>query len=441
MARYGKKAQTQGQARDARDETRQAQERPLGQARDEAASRRSRSVCRRRARPAARCRAGARAGRARAPEPGAQRERHRREARAESCRRRRGRVVAERRRRRYRDRIARAAGLVYVSDRDPGFRRVRRGKGFRYLRADGRPLRRDDGTPEAHRESRHSARIRARLDLPQPRGHMQATGRDARGASNTAITPTGGAPRDGHKFERIVGSAPRCPKLRERLQARTWHSQGCRARRCCAVVISLLDTTRARIGNAEYARDNRSYGLTTLRNRHVQFLRGGAARLTFRGKGGLEHDIVVDDARLVRIVRRCQELPVSSCFSTSTTPARAVRSPRDSSTTISRETHGHRLHREGLPHVGGDPARDRAARGDAVAGSAQRRGISTRGHGDLQARRRGTSATRRRSAASHTSARSAFEAWRSGALHRSLGGNRRLTLGATCRATRAQAAS
>jgi DNA topoisomerase IB len=209
-------------------------------------------------------------------------------------------------------RVARAAGLVYVSDRDPGFSRVRSGRGFRYLRPDGRPL-------------RAAAQLRriARLAIPpayqqvwicrQPRGHMQATGRDARGRKQYRYHPQWRSTRDGHKFERIVAFATALPKLRERLRAHL-ALPGLPREKVIAVVVSLLDTTRARIGNAEYARDNQSYGLTTLRNRHVRFLRGGRARLTFPGKGGLEHDIVVDDARLLRIVRRCKELPGQQLF-------------------------------------------------------------------------------------------------------------------------------
>jgi len=209
-------------------------------------------------------------------------------------------------------RAARAAGLVYVSDRDPGFSRVRSGKGFRYVRPDGQPL-------------RAAAQLRriASLAIPpayeqvwicrQPRGHMQATARDARGRKQYRYHARWRSTRDGHKFERIVEFATALPKLRKHLRAHL-ALEGLPREKVVAVVVSLLDTTRARVGNAEYARDNQSYGLTTLRDRHVRFLRGGGARLSFRGKGGLEHDIVVDDARLVRIVRRCQELPGQQLF-------------------------------------------------------------------------------------------------------------------------------
>jgi DNA topoisomerase IB len=209
-------------------------------------------------------------------------------------------------------RVARAAGLVYVSDRDPGFQRIWSDGGFRYLRPDGAPL----------RAPSHLKRI-AGLAIPpayervwictQPHGHIQATGRDARGRKQYRYHADWRRTRDNHKFDRMLEFGAALPKLRQRLKAHL-ALEGLPREKVLAVLVSLLDATRARIGNTEYARDNKSYGLTTLRNRHVQFLRGGAARLTFRGKGGLEHDIVVDDARLARIMRRCQELPGQQLF-------------------------------------------------------------------------------------------------------------------------------
>jgi DNA topoisomerase IB len=103
------------------------------------------------------------------------------------------------------------------------------------------------------------------------------------------------------------------PKLRRRL-CRDLALPGLPREKVLAVVGSLLDSTRVRIGNSEYARDNNSFGLTTLRNRHVSFIRDGRALLRFRGKGGTEHEIAVDDRRIVRIVRRCQDLPGQLLF-------------------------------------------------------------------------------------------------------------------------------
>jgi DNA topoisomerase IB len=209
-------------------------------------------------------------------------------------------------------RVARSAGLIYVTDSDPGFGRRRRGRGFCYVRPDGRPL----------RSPAHLRRI-ASLAIPPayervwicmlPRGHLQATGRDARGRKQYRYHPRWRETRDDGKFERLVDFGAALPKLRRRLRADLALSGLPRAK-VLAMLVKLLDTTCARIGNAEYARDNNSFGLTTLRDRHVRPAANGAVRLRFRGKGGLEHDIVVDDPRLARLVRRCQELPGQQLF-------------------------------------------------------------------------------------------------------------------------------
>ncbi|HTT00557.1 MAG TPA: hypothetical protein VMG11_00600 [Steroidobacteraceae bacterium] len=208
--------------------------------------------------------------------------------------------------------MAAAAGLVYVSDAQPGIRRVRSGRGFRYLTADQRPL----------AEARELQRI-ASLAVPPayrdvwicalPRGHLQATGRDARGRKQYRYHPQWRQHRDSAKFERMVQFGEALPKLR-RVLKRDLAMPGLPREKVMAVVVSLLDATRVRIGNAEYARDNKSFGLTTLRNRHVSFIRDGRAVLTFRGKGGVPHEIHIDDRRLVRIVRHCQELPGQQLF-------------------------------------------------------------------------------------------------------------------------------
>ena len=115
------------------------------------------------------------------------------------------------------------------------------------------------------------------------------------------------------KFERMTAFGEALPRLRRRI-ARDLALTGLPRDKVLAVVVSLLDATRIRIGNAEYARDNASFGLTTLKNRHVQFVREGRARFSFRGKGGLAHDVTVNDKRLSRIVRRCQDLPGQQLF-------------------------------------------------------------------------------------------------------------------------------
>jgi DNA topoisomerase I len=208
--------------------------------------------------------------------------------------------------------IAVAAGLVYVSDSEPGIRRRRTADGFIYVKADGRPL----------RDEKEIARIN-KLAIPPAyedvwictnrRGHLQATGRDARKRKQYRYHPEWRQVRDGVKFDRMVDFGAALPRLRLRLR-RDLALPGMPREKVLAVVVSLLDATRARIGNAEYARDNNSFGLTTLRNRHVQFVRDGKLLFRFRGKGGAEHEIAIDDRRLVRLVRKCHQLPGQRLF-------------------------------------------------------------------------------------------------------------------------------
>ena len=202
-------------------------------------------------------------------------------------------------------------GLVYVSDCDPGIRRRRRGKGFIYLTPGKRILRK-----------RGVLRRIASLAVPpayedvwicsNPRGHIQATGRDAAGRKQYRYHPRWREQRDLAKFDRMIDFGGALPKLRRRLR-RDLALRGLPRDKVLAVIVSMLDSTRARIGNPEYARQN-SFGLSTLRNRHVQFVRDGRALLRFRGKGGVRHDIVVNDRRLAGIVKRCQELPGQALF-------------------------------------------------------------------------------------------------------------------------------
>ncbi len=207
---------------------------------------------------------------------------------------------------------ARMGGLRYVSDDDPGLGRRRTATGFRYLDPDGRAVR-DAGT---------LARVRA-LAIPPAyeqvwictlaEGHLQATGRDTRGRKQYRYHPRWREVRDGEKFGRIEAFGAALPKLRRRLR-KDLALRGYPRDKVLAMVVAVMADTLVRIGNAGYARSNKSFGLTTLRNRHVQFLRGGRARLKFRGKGGIEHDIALDDARLAKLVRGCQQLPGQQLF-------------------------------------------------------------------------------------------------------------------------------
>ena len=208
--------------------------------------------------------------------------------------------------------MALEAGLVYVSDEEPGFRRLRAGKGFRYLTPGNRRL----AAPKELKRILSLAIPPAYRDVwicTRARGHLQATGRDARGRKQYRYHPQWREVRDGAKFERMVAFGDALPRLRRRLKS-DLALPGLRREKVLAVIVSLLDATRIRIGNAEYARTNKSFGLTTLRNRHVSFIRDGRAVLNFRGKGGVQHDIVIDDRRIAQIMRKCQELPGQHLF-------------------------------------------------------------------------------------------------------------------------------
>ncbi len=208
--------------------------------------------------------------------------------------------------------MATEAGLVYVSDTEPGIRRLRAGRGFRYVTPENRLL-----------DAAEDLRRIASLAIPpayrdvwislKPRGHLQATGRDARGRKQYRYHAEWRELRDSAKFGRMVAFGEQLPKLRRKLQ-RDLGLPGLPREKVLAVVVSLLDATRVRVGNTEYARDNKSFGLTTLRNRHVSFIRDGRAVLNFRGKGGVQHEILIDDKRIVKIVRRCQEIPGQHLF-------------------------------------------------------------------------------------------------------------------------------
>ncbi|WP_372392532.1 DNA topoisomerase IB [Xanthomonas sp. NCPPB 3582] len=207
---------------------------------------------------------------------------------------------------------ARAAGLTYVNDQQPGISRRRAGKSFSYRSADGQRIA-DADTLQ---------RIRA-LAIPpaytevwicaKPNGHLQATGRDARRRKQYRYHADWAQVRGEGKFERVIAFGTVLPKLRRRLR-RDLGLPGFPREKVLAIVVALLADTLVRVGNAEYARSNRSYGLTTLCNRHMEFLKGGRARLKFRGKSGQEHDIEVDDKQLVKLIRQCQQLPGQSLF-------------------------------------------------------------------------------------------------------------------------------
>lgn len=196
-------------------------------------------------------------------------------------------------------------GLRYVIDEERGIRRRRAGRGFTYAGPDGAKIT-DGATLD---------RIRGLAVPPawtdvwicaSPSGHVQATGRDAKGRKQYRYHPRWRSVRDGQKFERTIAFAGSLPALRRRIR-KDMALVGLPKEKVVATVVALLDACFARIGNESYARSNGSFGLSTLRDRHARF-DGSGLRLRYRGKGGKEHEAYIDDRRTVHIVRRCQEI-------------------------------------------------------------------------------------------------------------------------------------
>ena len=201
--------------------------------------------------------------------------------------------------------------LVYVNDEMPGIQRVRRGAGFAYRACNGAWLR-DEGEIQRIHKLAIPPAYRDVWICPLPNGHLQATGRDARGRKQYRYHPVWRQARESDKFSRLVEFGESLPRLRARI-TKDFNEPGLSRNKLLAAMVRLLDTTLVRVGNDEYARSNGSYGLTTLRNSHVQ-LSAGSLRLKFRGKSGVPHDIGVDDPRVARVVRRCRDLPGQVLF-------------------------------------------------------------------------------------------------------------------------------
>ncbi len=206
---------------------------------------------------------------------------------------------------------AQDAGLRYSTDARPGIRRRRRGRGWSYVARDGSVVR-DEATLH---------RIRA-LAIPpawtdvwicqDPNGHLQATGRDARGRKQYRYHPRWGSARGADKFDRMLAFAAALPRIRRRCD-KDLARPGVSREKVLAAVVRLLELTLIRVGNDAYARENRSYGLTTLRDRHARIDRT-EVRFRFRGKSGKVHEVGLRDRRLAGIVKRCQELPGQELF-------------------------------------------------------------------------------------------------------------------------------
>jgi DNA topoisomerase-1 len=206
---------------------------------------------------------------------------------------------------------AKAAGLRYTTDAIPGIRRVKRGKHFSFIAADGKPLT-DKG---------EIARIKslaippAYTDVwicPQANGHLQATGRDARGRKQYRYHKRWREVRDENKFDRMIEFAKALPNIRKAV-ARDIALSGMPREKVLATIVSLMERTAIRVGNEEYARENDSYGLTTLREEHVD-VKGATVRFHFRGKSGKKHQVEVRDKRIARIIQKSQDLPGQQLF-------------------------------------------------------------------------------------------------------------------------------
>jgi DNA topoisomerase-1 len=206
---------------------------------------------------------------------------------------------------------AKAAGLRYVHDDRPGIRRQAARDGFDYLDAKGQPVA-DEAT---------LARIKSLVippawqDVwicPQANGHLQATGRDARGRKQYRYHPKWRTVRDEVKYERMINFGKALPQIRKEVD-RALGLPGLPREKVLATIVYLLEATMMRIGNDEYARENKSYGLTTLRNRHVR-IDGSEVAFRFRGKSGVYHDVKVHDRRLARIIGRTRDLPGQDLF-------------------------------------------------------------------------------------------------------------------------------
>jgi DNA topoisomerase-1 len=206
---------------------------------------------------------------------------------------------------------ARAAGLRYVHDGQPGYVRKARGKQFRYLDSEGQAV--TDGDT--------LARIKSLVIPPawtdvwickQPLGHLQATGRDARGRKQYRYHPRWRSHRDDAKYERMLNFGKALPSVRLAVDE-ALRQPGLPREKVLATIVYLLEATMMRIGNEEYARENKSFGLTTLRDRHVR-LDGSKVQFRFRGKSGVHHAVEVQDRRLANIIRRVRDLPGQELF-------------------------------------------------------------------------------------------------------------------------------
>jgi DNA topoisomerase-1 len=206
---------------------------------------------------------------------------------------------------------AKAAGLRYVSDDAPGIRRRAKGKGFTYVDTKGQTLR----DPKVLERIRKLAIPPAWTDVwicAQANGHLQATGRDARGRKQYRYHPEWRTVRDETKFGKMTVFGEALPAIRARVDE-DLSRRGLPREKVLAAVVKLLEMTLIRVGNREYMKQNKSFGLTTLRDGHVD-IQGSTLRFEFRGKSGKEHSVEIQDRRLARVVKQCRDIPGQTLF-------------------------------------------------------------------------------------------------------------------------------
>ncbi|WP_434623401.1 DNA topoisomerase IB [Azospirillum sp. B2RO_4] len=206
---------------------------------------------------------------------------------------------------------AACAGLTYSSDEMPGIRRRRCGKGFRFLRPDGAQVTEEDTLARIRKLAIPPA-YRDVWICPDPDGHLQATGRDAKGRKQYRYHRRWTELREGTKFGRMLDFCRALPPLRERVNADLGR-RGLPREKVLAAVVRLLETTLIRVGNESYARENKSYGLTTLRDGHTE-IDGAEVRFSFKGKSGKEWNVALRDRRLARVVAACRDVPGDELF-------------------------------------------------------------------------------------------------------------------------------
>jgi DNA topoisomerase-1 len=203
------------------------------------------------------------------------------------------------------------AGLRYVSDQQPGYTRERRGKKFIYFDIDGKEIRDEARILRINRLAIPPAYADVWI-CPSPNGHLQATGRDDRGRKQYRYHERWRVVRDENKYEKMIVFGQALSKIRRRID-RDMKLPGLPREKVLATLVHLLQRTFIRIGNEEYVKENKSFGLTTMRNRHID-VDGARLRFHFRGKSGVQHDLDIEDRRVAKIIKKLQDLPGQEVF-------------------------------------------------------------------------------------------------------------------------------